>query len=152
MNTKVLIALSSMFICCNFIMSSQNNVDIRKFGLEFPHNKQDEQGNTFWHQLALVSNGFQDWKQVQEQENIFRTNNNNWLPNPLIENKQGKTAKQEAKEIFKKTGNPVSGLLAVYLRQSEEGYLDKTAQQFNREMMKVAQNMEHPHMEHPNKK
>lgn len=122
--------------------------DIRKFGLEFSHNKQDSHGNTFWHQLALVSNDFQDWSEVMERERIFRNNNKNWLPNPLIENNNGNTAKKEAKKIFKESGNPISGLLVVYLRKLEEGYLDKMALKINRERMIYVQHLEHPHDPH----
>jgi len=123
--------------------------DIRKFGLKVPHNKQDLDGNTFWHQLAFASNRFQDWSQVVEKERIFRADNNNWLPNPLIENNNGNTAKKEAKKIFKQSGNPISGLLVVHLRKSEEIYLNRMALKTNRERMKYAQYLEHPH--DPNK-
>jgi hypothetical protein len=118
--------------------------DIRKFGLEFLHNKQDENGNTFWHRLAQESKNFDDWSQVTEKEKIFRENNGNWLPNPFIENKEGNTARKEVKSVVKKTGNPVSALLVIYFSKLEEGYAGKVALKENRELMAVAQKCPHP--------
>src|SRR4029078_7838903 len=97
-------------------LTASEATDIRKFGLEFLHNKQDENGNTFWHRLAQESGKFDDWSQVTEKEKIFKENNNNWLPNPFIENKEGNTARKEAKRTVSQTGNPVAALLLVYLK------------------------------------
>jgi hypothetical protein len=125
-------------------MHTYSAEDIRKFGLEFLHNKRDENGNTFWHQLALKSDGFKDWSQVEAEKNSFKCVNKNWLPNPLIENNDNNTARKEAKIKFMRAGNPVSGLLVMHLRQQEEAFLNQMALEINREIMKVAQNMEHP--------
>ena len=69
----------------------------RKSGLEFLHNKRDENGNTFWHQLALKSDGFKDWSQVEAEKNSFKHDNKNWLPNPLIENNDNNSARKKQK-------------------------------------------------------
>src|SRR5579864_6648895 len=69
-------------------------LDVRKMYLNFPHNKRDKAGNTFWHQLALKSAKFTDWSQVNAEIGNFMANNNQWLPNPFITNNGGKTAYQ----------------------------------------------------------
>jgi hypothetical protein len=117
-------------------------MDIRKFGLEFPHNKQDAQGNTFWHDLAYESGRFEDWSQIQQKIKNFEEKNNNWLPNPLIKNKNGKTARQEAKKVFADSGNAVSGLLIHYLAGTEQGYFNKMALKVNRDAMANAQHVD----------
>lgn len=142
-NILAIMILSAAGLTAEKIIASEAT-DIRKFGLEFLHNKQDENGNTFWHRLARESGKFDDWSQVTEKERIFKENNNNWLPNPFIENKEGNTARKEAKSIVRKTGNPVAALLVVYLKQSEDGYVNKVALKQNRELMAVAQKYAHP--------
>lgn len=118
--------------------------DIRKFGLEFLHNKQDEHKNTFWHMLAIESEKFDDWSQVEQRMNLFKQSNKDWLPNPLIENEHGRSAKKEAKEVFKKSGNPVAALLVRYLHQTEYNYLNKVALKSSRDDMLVMQKYQHP--------
>jgi hypothetical protein len=140
-------ALLLIAACSNIVIAMDNPdiIDIRTFGLEFPHNKQDENGNTFWHQLALISEVVADWAEVSQRINNFKQNNKKWLPNPFILNKNGKTARQVAEDIFNQSGNPISGLLAfVYLKQQEDQFLDKMALKANREMTAVAQKFEHP--------
>lgn len=126
-------------------MDSKNGVvDIRKFGLEFPHNKQDERKNTFWHKIASNCEGFDDWSQVEQRMDLFKQNNKNWMPNPLIENEHGRTARKEAKIGYSRTGNPVCGLLVMYFKQTEDAYLNKVALKGNRNLMSVMQNYEYP--------
>lgn len=121
-------------------MDNQKNIiDIRKAWLEFDHNKQDENGNTFWHNLVHKSERFEDWSEVKQEENVFKQNNKNWMPNPLICNNDGRTARQEAKIVFKRSGNPVAGLLVINLRQSEDSFLSTVALKDNRKLMDVAQ-------------
>lgn len=119
-------------------------VDIRKAWLEFSHNTQDENGNTFWHRLAQESEKLEDWSEVTQKENVFKKNNKNWMPNPLILNHAGKTARKEAKEVFNRSGNPVAGLLVIHLRRSEESFLNMVALKPNRMLMNIAQYTEHP--------
>ena len=146
MNARILVA-SAMIIMSTAVVAMDNKetiVDIRKFGLEFPHNKQDERKNSFWHKLAFECEGFDDWSQVERRMEFFKQNNSNWMPNPLIENLDGRTARKEAKNCFSKTGNPVCGLLAMYLKQTEDVYLNKMASKSNREDMNVMQKYEYP--------
>ena len=126
-------------ICFNL-----NSMDMREFGKQFDHNKQDSTGNTFWHDLARESVKLENWSQVVAREVLFKEQNKNWLPNPFIQNAEKKTARQEAKLQFKQTGNPVCGLLAVHLRQLEEDYLNKLALKENRESMEQAQHHQYP--------
>jgi hypothetical protein len=120
-------------------------VDIRVFGLEFPHNRQDELGNTFWHNLALGSEISVDWSEMNQKMNNFKQNNKNWLPNPFILNNNGKTARQVAKDAFNQSGNPISGLLAfVYLKQQEDSFLNQMALKASREATAHAQQFPHP--------
>lgn len=119
-------------------------VDIRKFGLEFQHNKQDEHDNTFWHQLAYDCDMLDDWSDIETKINKFKENNKDWLPNPLIENKNGKTAKKEAKQKFAETGNVICAALVVFFKQKEEGYLCAMALKKNRENMAIFQHLNHP--------
>lgn len=127
-------------------MDIENNImDMRKAWLEFPHNKQDENGNTFWHNLARESEHFQNWSQVHEKMEQFKKDNKNWLPNILLINKNGKTARQEAKASYNRSGNAVAGLLAfVFLKQQEDNFLNKMAVKDSRDMMSYAQHYEHP--------
>lgn len=104
-----------------------NGMDIRKFGLELRCNTQDDQGNTFWHIVADQSNVFQKWHEIEYSINCFANDNKGYLPNPFIQNNNGKTARQEAKKIFKTSGNVVSGALMVYLEESEKLFLKKVA-------------------------
>jgi hypothetical protein len=130
------------FVITHSVVAMDNQkdiVDIRKTWLEFSHNTQYENGNTFWHDLARASERFADWSEVQQKENIFKQNNKNWMPNLLIQNNDGRTAYQEAKVVFKRSGNPVAGLLVIYLRQSEETFLNKVALKDNRKLMDAAQ-------------
>ena len=146
-NARVLIASAMITMSTTVVAMNTNNAvtDIRKFGLEFPHNKQDERKNTFWHKLAIESKDFDDWTQVEERIGSFKQNNKYWMPNPLIENVDGKTARKEAKASFSKTGNPICGLLVMYFKQTEDNYLNKVALKNNREDMVVMQKYEHPH-------
>lgn len=137
--------IMSMCITTVVAMDNKKNiVDIRKFGLEFKHNKQDERKNTFWHQLARDCVTFEDWSEVEVRKQIFKRNNKNWLPNPLIVNEDGKTAKKEAKAMYNKTGNPVCALLVIHLQQIEFGYLNKMALKVSRDQMAIAQHLEFP--------
>ena len=139
--------ISSRMIIASAIMimglygTSAVAMDIRKFGLEFPHNKQDEHGNTFWHRLVIECD---DWSQIELKKIIFKQNNKNWLPNPMIENEEGRTARKEAKIMYCRSGNPLCGLLVMHLNDIEKNYLNQVAVKLNREMMAVAQNYEHP--------
>ena len=118
--------------------------DIREAFLKFPHNKQDENGNTFWHQLAYASAEFDDWSQVEKLINDFKNNNKNWLPNPFIKNKNDNTAKEEAEKIFHQSGCPVCGFLVFYLENLERNFLGAMAIKSNMELMETAQEKEHP--------
>src|SRR5438309_11365878 len=107
-------------------------IDIRTFGLEFQQNKQDERKNTFLHNLAFECEDFDDWSEVMHRVELFMNDNQNWMPNPFIQNNNGKTAKEETKKNFKKTGNPVCGVLAIYFKQMEDNCLNKLAIKKNR--------------------
>lgn len=126
-------------------MDTKNNImDMRQAWKEFPHNKQDELGNTFWHNLARESEKLEDWSQVNEKIEKFLKDNKRWMPNILLTNNNGKTARQEAKESYNRSGNAVAGLLVIYLRSTEDNFLNKTALKDNRNMMSYAQHFEHP--------
>src|SRR5438132_8690831 len=115
-------------------MDTQNNImDMRKAWLEFPHNKQDENGNTFWHALARESEKLEDWSQVEEKIGQFKKNNKQWMPNPLLTNNNGKTARQEAKESYNRSGNAVAGLLVMYLRTDQNNFFNKMALKASRD-------------------
>lgn len=126
--------------------NQNTNVDMRKFAIEFPQNKQDEYNNTFLHHLAKDSEDFEDWSEVMQRVEVFMSNNKNWMPNPFIHNKNGKTARQEAKKIFTNTGNPVSGVLVMYLKQMEDNTVNKLALKDGREktILALQQGIEHP--------
>lgn len=148
-NSKIFTLATIMLLAvCNnttITMGNEDIADMRTFGLEFPHNKQDENGNTFWHQLALISEITSDWPEITQRINEFKQNNKKWLPNPFIQNNNGKTARQVAADVFKQSGNPVSGLLAnVYLKQQEDGFLNQMALRASREQTAIAQQFEHP--------
>ena len=146
MNKRMVIVLAMVTMTTAVIAMDNKNgaVDIRKFGLEFPHNKQDERNNSFWHKLAFECESFDDWSQVEQKMELFKQNNKNWMPNPLIENLDGRTARKEAKNCFSKTGNPVCGLLVMYLKQTEDSYLNRMALKNNREDMNIMQKYEYP--------
>ncbi|SRR5260221_1931649 len=140
---KYVIQLSLCLIITSYniiaMESHKNALDISKMWLQYPHNARDEHGNTFWHQLARGSEHFTDWPEVTQKENWFKQKHKNWTPNPFIENNNKKTARKEAKDVFKKSGNPVTGLLVVYLRQREESFLYKVAVKEYRDAMPTAQ-------------
>jgi hypothetical protein len=146
----MLISVSSYVVYHYFFKKSEiptivsSPLDIRKMWLDFPHNKQDEHGNTFWHQLAQKSAQFTDWSQVNEEIGAFMSENKKWLPNPFIENKRGRTAHKEAELIFEKCGNPVTAGVVLHLHRMEEKYLDSVAWQKSRDSMNSAQYQEHP--------
>lgn len=120
-------------------IQTSHTMDIRKAWLDFPHNKQEECGNTFWHQLVKKAEGFEDWSEVNKEIELFMINHQRWMPNPMIRNDQNNTARKEAKISFEKNGNAVVGLLVVYLRNSESEFLNKVALQENRKLMNYAQ-------------
>jgi len=126
--------------------NQNTNVDMRKFAIEFPQNKQDECNNTFLHHLAKDSKNFEDWSEVMQRVELFMSNNKNWMPNPFIYNNSGKTARQEAKKIFTNTGNPVSGVLVMYLKQMEDNAVNKLALKDQREktILALQQGVEFP--------
>ncbi len=119
--------------------NQKSALDVSKMWLQYPHNARDEYGNTFWHQLACGSEHFIDWSEVTIKEKLFKFNHNKWTPNPFIENKNNKTARQEVKYVFKRSKNPVAGLLVVYLRQQEENFLYKIAVKEYRDAMPTLQ-------------
>jgi hypothetical protein len=119
--------------------SHKNALDISKMWLQYPHNARDEHGNTFWHQLARGSEHFEDWSEVVRIENRFKQRHKHWTPNPFIENNNNKTAYKEAEAVFKRSKNPVVGLLVVYLKQKEESFLQKFAVKEYRDAMPTAQ-------------
>ncbi|HLW72875.1 MAG TPA: hypothetical protein VKR54_02400 [Candidatus Babeliales bacterium] len=149
-NARMISVAGIMSMCITTVVAMENKgntqdiVDIRTFGLEFQHNRRDEGGNTFWHQLARVSACLSDWSEVENHKEKFKQYNNNWLPNPCIVNNDGKTARQETKAVFKKTGNPVAGLLVDHLKQTEFAFLNKMALKINREQTAIAQHLEFP--------
>lgn len=146
-NAKMLMIAAIMYSPVVVAMDNKEViVDIRKCGLEFAHNKQDEYNNTFWHKLAIECKTVEDWSEVDQKMEQFKQNNKNWLPNPLIENRSGKTAKKKAKESYMRSGNPVCGLLVVYLKQTELNYLNTMALKSSRDLMDLAQKagLEHP--------
>jgi hypothetical protein len=148
-NSKIFtISAIITIIACSTISIAMDNpdiVDIRVFGLEFPHNKQNDLGNTFWHNLALGSEISVDWSEINQRINNFKQNNNNWLPNPFILNNNGKTARQVAEDVFNQSGNPISGLLAfVFLKQQEDSFLNQMALKASRDAMAHAQQFRHP--------
>jgi hypothetical protein len=126
-NVKLFLLITIM---SNFVVAMENKKDIadmRIFALEFHQNKQDERKNTFLHTLAFDSENFEDWSEVMQKVEVFMSNNKKWMPNPFILNANGKTARQEAKGVFAKTGNPVSGVLVMYLKQMEDNAVNKLA-------------------------
>ena len=144
---KVMFSVIIVMAVYNTVVVTHNKksvVDVRKFGLEFGHNKQDERKNTFLHKLAFECEGFNDWSQAMQRIEFFMQNNKNWMPNPLVENSDGRTARKEAKESFKRTGNPVCGVFVIYLKQIEYNYFNKMALKSNRDLMAIAQYKELP--------
>jgi hypothetical protein len=143
-------------ICATVVLMGMYNVaiavDVREFGLGFQHNKQDKNKNTFWHQLASECEDFEDWSEVNDKIELFQDNNKNWLPNPFMHNNSGTTAKQQAKKSFKKTGNPVCGLLVMYLKLQEDGFVNKMALKSNREMNFIIQQSGVSHPDYPKAK
>jgi len=126
-------------------MDTKNNImDMRKAWKEFPHNKQDEHGNTFWHNLARESEKLEDWSQVNEKIGQFMNDNKRWLPNPLLTNIEGKTARQEAKESYNRSGNAVAARLINHLKNLETNFVNETSLQYNRNLMSCLQLFEHP--------
>lgn len=129
-----LIVAGMMSSALTVAMENKKNIaDMRTFALEFQHNKQDDQQNTFLHQLAFESKNFEDWSEVMQKVNVFMGNNKNWMTNPFILNANGKTAREEAKVVFKNTGNPVAGVLVMYLKQMEDNTVNKLAIKSQRE-------------------
>lgn len=116
-------------------------MDIRKFGLEFQHNQQDEHKNTFWHRLVFESARCGYWSDAQKKIRIFKDDNKGWLPNPWIENKDGRTAHKEGKIIFNATGNPITKMLITVLKLQELDYLEQVMHKESRDKMIYAQQM-----------
>jgi hypothetical protein len=145
-NMRLFFVVAMSMFGCVYSMNEQKKeiMDIRKRWLEFPHNKQDENGNTFWHQLAIESKTAQDWMEMELKMAVFKQRHNYWLPNPLIENNEGRTAKKEAKKIFSQSGNPVCALLVMYLNQNEYNFVNKVAVKSSRFLMDLGQYYEHP--------
>jgi hypothetical protein len=140
----VVVSMIGVYSTAVIAMDNKKNIDIRKFGLEFPHNKQDERKNTFWHKLAVECEQCEDWSEVETKKELFKQNNNNWLPNPLIENESGNTAKKEAKARYNRSGNPVCGLLVYHFQAVESEYLNKLAVKENQGLMLLVQHGRHP--------
>jgi hypothetical protein len=107
-------------------------IDARIFLKDRPYNKQDAQGNTFLHQVALISHRFSEWKDISQKMNQFAEKNNGNMPNPLIENLDNTTARKLAKAQFKQHGNPISGTLTLFLQEAEYIYLDRCSSEEGR--------------------
>ncbi len=107
-------------------------IDARTFLKDRPYNKQDEQGNTFLHKLALISHTFSEWKDISQKMHQFAETNNGNMPNPLIENYKNETARKLTKDQFKKYGNPISGTFILFLREAEYRHLDHCSSQEGR--------------------
>lgn len=146
MNARILVASAMITMSIAVVAMDNKNgaVDIRKFGLGFAHNTQDEHKNTFWHRLALKCEGFDDWSDVEKEKAFFKENNKDWLPNPLIENEKGNSARREAKASFKRSGNPVCGLLVFHLWDIEREYLNTLAVKESQRLMLLVQQGKYP--------
>lgn len=126
---KLLIVSLFIAVMTNYVVAmkiEKNPMDLRKMGLQFSCNAQNESGNTFWHNLAHGSEYFNSWnsfeKEMDHITNSYREldKGRHILFNVFITNNMGRTARQEAKMLFKKSYNPVTGAYILYLKNAEK--------------------------------
>jgi len=110
-------------------------IDARTFLRERPHNKQNEQGNTFLHEIALNCSRFDEWKQLSQKMDQFANENGNNIPNPLLENNDHATARKLAKAQFNASGSPICGTLIVFLREAEFLFCDRCSSEEGRKAL-----------------
>lgn len=127
-----LIIIISCFSLTALGNSTNASIDARIFLKDRLYNKQDEQGNTFLHQLALNCSRFSEWKHISQEMQQFANENNGNMPNPLIENNNHATARKLAKDQFNELGNPICGTLILFLREAEYMYLDRCSSEGGR--------------------
>ena len=95
--------------------------DIREYNIHHPANKKDGDGNT---QLHIFVQHYNDYITLEEVSAVLRTRVlMQEGRNPYIQNSAGKSASQEAFELFEKTGNYICGYMVAYLKMLEAAYL-----------------------------
>ena len=139
----VIIMLCLPIAAYGIITNNNATIDTRTFLKERPQNKQDEQGNTFLHQLALNCSRFDEWKQMSQEMEQFADDNEknmphpfkNNMPNPLLENYDRATARRLAKAQFNESGNPICGTLILFLKEAEFMFLDRCSSKEGRKAL-----------------
>jgi hypothetical protein len=120
----------------------EKHTDLRTFLQDQPCNERNAAGNTFFYQLALDSASITSSEELFEKLTALIQKHEGCIPNLFLSHtkiENGKevtrTAKQEAKNQFQQTGNPICALLAELLKRSEQSYLAEVLHPKGKDML-----------------